>query len=89
MGEGKLSDTPLGDLARKGSFIMIFAAPRAPKTARFFVLSEKGEGLGKIAWYGPWRRYTFSADDTTLFEPTCLREIAQFLDDLMAERRKK
>ena len=46
-----------------------------------------GTVLGTIKWYGPWRKYSFFPTPTTLFEPTCLREIADFIDKAMAERK--
>ena len=34
--------------------------------------------LGWIKWFGRWRKYSFFPKGETVFEPTCLREIAVF-----------
>lgn len=39
--------------------------------------------LGVIMWYSPWRKkYVFYPENDTLFDPNCLREIADFVEDL-------
>lgn len=32
--------------------------------------------LGTIKWFGRWRQYTFFPEPETIFNPDCLREIA-------------
>ena len=44
--------------------------------------------LGFIKWYPPWRKYAFFPVDDTLYEPTCLRDIAKFIEGQMQARRK-
>jgi hypothetical protein len=34
--------------------------------------------LGEVRWYAPWRKYAFFPEPNTLFEPDCLRDIADF-----------
>lgn len=52
------------------------------KTKVWAVKSKmQGTILGKIGWYGPWRKYTFSAMPQTLFDSNCLNDIRQFLED--------
>lgn len=58
------------------------------KTYNIFVCSIKSdELLGKIAWYGPWRKYVFYPESDTLFDPKCLAEITEMLNKLMEERK--
>ena len=53
------------------------------KTHIFDVLtSDGGTNLGKIKWFGPWRKYAFFPEQNTLFETDCLSDISKFLDDL-------
>lgn len=40
--------------------------------------TEQSLALGKIQWYGPWRKYCFFPFRNTIFEQTCLTDIAQF-----------
>ena len=53
--------------------------------------SEKEVGglvLGKISWWGAWRKYAFFPQANTLYEQTCLRNIAQFIEEQTQNRRK-
>jgi hypothetical protein len=70
-----------------GTFIRFVEAEAAPKTKRYVVQTKDGQRLGSVSWYGAWRCYAFFPDSDTLYEHVCLREIAAFLDGLMAERR--
>lgn len=36
--------------------------------------------LGRVSWYAPWRRYCFFPIDGSLYDPSCLREIADFCE---------
>ena len=47
---------------------------------------SSGESLGYVKWYGPWRQYWFEPYNAG-FNSGCLKDITQFLDDLMEERR--
>jgi hypothetical protein len=58
------------------------------RTAIFDVQSKTGVHLGDIKWFAPWRRYTFTPiDGNTVFDSACLKEITQFIDKQMEERR--
>lgn len=35
--------------------------------------------LGQIKWFGRWRKYVFEPTEKTVYEETCLREIALFI----------
>jgi hypothetical protein len=51
------------------------------KTRVFRVEStEQGSVLGLVKWFGRWRKYSFFANPDTVYEPTCLREIAIFCE---------
>jgi hypothetical protein len=43
--------------------------------------------LGEVRWHGAWRCFAFFPAAGTLFEPTCLRDLAAFIDWLMGERK--
>jgi hypothetical protein len=83
-----LAYTTPGDIPRHGEFIDFVALGHLPtgKMPRFRVVTVEGkEGLGDIKWYGAWWCYVFEPDGQTIYEKKCLRDIAQFLDDLTAE----
>jgi len=49
--------------------------------------------LGNIQWFGRWRKYAFNPLPGTVYEPTCMEEIAQFMREEtrehMAQARKR
>jgi len=49
--------------------------------------SEYGSFLGTVKWYGAFRKYSFFPNDNIVFETQCLKDIANFLDCLMIERK--
>ena len=64
--------------------------PYEGKTKRFEVISKKHCGiiLGRISWYGAWRQYIFSPAFETVWNRDCLKDIQDFLQQLMDERKK-
>ena len=47
---------------------------------------RSGAVLGEIKWYGAWRQYCFFPSALSIFNPTCLDDINQFIGELMAQR---
>lgn len=63
------------------------------RTLRWRVTSLDGGTLGHVEWYSPWRCY-FLPSVETLFEKTCLRDLADFCeqatrDHIEGLRRKR
>lgn len=57
------------------------------KTDRFTVSGKNDLNvLGWIDWYSPWRRYTYHPTNQTLYDSSCLKEIAEFIDKQMQKR---
>lgn len=52
--------------------------PEGMKTRVFQVYDSTGTLLGAVRWFGRWRCYAFYPHGETVYEPTCLREIAEF-----------
>jgi hypothetical protein len=44
--------------------------------------------LGTISWYSHWRQYIFSPWKEVIFSEGCLKDIADFIKQLMDERKK-
>lgn len=64
--------------------------PEGRKTKKFKVFTkEDGIVLGEIKWLGSWRTYGFYPMVDTVYEKTCLRDIADFCEKLMGERLKE
>lgn len=62
--------------------------PFKGKTKKFHIISKSsGFILGLISWYPQWRCYTFSAAYPTTWNIGCLKDIQDFLQKLMDERK--
>jgi hypothetical protein len=60
--------------------------PTGQKTGIWRVMAQdNGAFLGKIKWFGRWRKYCFFPSGDTVFEEVCLRDIAKFVE---SETRK-
>jgi hypothetical protein len=59
------------------------------RLTRLFVVlnTESQTPIGNIAWYGAFRQYSFFPKENTVFEKTCLKDISEFLQQLMDERK--
>jgi hypothetical protein len=59
-----------------------------PKTKRWIVQTKQEyTQLGIIRWCCGWRKYAFYPYPDTLYEQDCLRDIADFIDKQMKERK--
>jgi hypothetical protein len=45
--------------------------------------------LGEVKWFGRWRQYSFFPESNTVFEKQCLKDIINFIENLMLERKNK
>lgn len=60
------------------------------KTKLWFVVPIGTTGrLGQVRWYAPWRKYTFWADPSCIFEEQCLRDIADFCEKETKKHKRK
>lgn len=58
------------------------------KTKLFTVMSAAGGVLGWVSWYAPWRKYCAAVSSPdNIFDPTCLREIADFCEKQTKEHK--
>jgi hypothetical protein len=58
------------------------------KTKCWMVRSKHGgEPIALVSWYGPWRKYVLYPQDATLYDASCLTDIAAFLTEQMEARR--
>jgi hypothetical protein len=77
--------------ARPTNQYLRFEEFRSPsgKTLTVHVMSaSRGEPLGSIGWYGPWRQYTFRPCSQTIWNTSCLDTIQAYIAALMEERRR-
>jgi len=59
------------------------------KTSIWPVLTMEGYQLGVVKWFGRWHQYAFYPAPDTVFERSCLRDIARFCEDRTVEMRRK
>jgi hypothetical protein len=64
-----------------------FAGPRTD--AWYVVSKEQDAPLGVVKWYGPFRCYAFYPWPDTVYERTCLRDIADFCEAETVKRRQR
>jgi hypothetical protein len=87
--------TKLNSEWTEGTHIKFWKEPKDPKrkTDTYFVGNKgSGEVLGAITWFSRWRKYSFYPYADMTFEETCLREIAEFIEQetrLHREAKKK
>jgi hypothetical protein len=63
--------------------------PCAGITQLWNVRSKKhGDYLGSIKWFGRWRQYAFFPLPETAWNPECLKDICEFIRNLMDDWRK-
>jgi hypothetical protein len=67
--------------------IAFLAKSKSCKTDIYQVISKEGILLGDIKWCARWRKYAFYPDNDTVFEQTCLNDIAEMLE-ILKQRRK-
>lgn len=84
---GPPPDLQYGMLREIGKWCCVEEQPPTGKTRRFIVTDAAGNPLGDVKWFSTWRRYAFYPGRLTVYEPTCLRDIAAFIDEITAERR--
>jgi len=59
-----------------------------PKTDVYdVVIIDSGGVLGQVKWFPQWRKYSFFPVQCTVYEKQCLRDIANFCEQLMEYRR--
>ena len=70
-------------LAGNGRWITFWRLPRYPprRTEIFEVrTADRRQLLGEVRWFARWRRYALFPTPGTVFEGTCLRDIAVFCE---------
>lgn len=59
------------------------------KTKTWLVKPNLGKAIGEIRWFAGWRKYSFQPYGSTIFEESCLRDIAAFLEQQTREHKAK
>jgi hypothetical protein len=63
---------------------------KSGRTEIWFVFSKDSDLLlGEVKWFGKWRRYCFYTIDSTIFDWSCLRDIADLCEARMKVRNNR
>jgi hypothetical protein len=74
----------------KYQYIRFLEEHTTGKTSKWSCLNNKSDDcLGMVRWDGGWRQYVFWPEDCCMFSNGCLRDIADFLDQLNAKQKAK
>jgi hypothetical protein len=70
-------------------YLLFIEVGSKPKTKVFEVKNKISlYKLGSIKWFPAWRKYCFFIDVPSIFDADCLSDIQDFINTLMAERKK-
>lgn len=70
------------------SYIKFVEVPFEGKTKRWEVQTkDTNVPLGRIQWFGPWRKYAFDPAWITHWDEECLREVADFVEARTKEHK--
>lgn len=81
----------IGALKTEGKYIdfRLHAVSPSGKTKTWKVQNRENLTiLGTISWFGRWRKYVFEPLADMVFEETCMRDIAQFIQQETTYLRK-
>lgn len=66
-----------------------FAQDPRKKTGTYGVFTkDTGQLLAEIRWYGRWRKFSLYPKVESIWEATCLREMAFVLEQLTQQQRR-
>ena len=63
-------------------------AQTCPRTCIWTVYTNDGGCLGEVKWWSGWRKYCFFPASGSLYEQDCLRDIANFCQEVTTIHRE-
>ena len=75
-------------LLKQTKFLNFTELPSKGKTQIIGVGNTSGSKLAYIKWHSGWRRYVFLPLPDTLFDAGCLKDILDFITELMEDRKR-
>lgn len=77
-------------LQQNNKYIRFIQVQKLPKTEVYAVITTVGDSiLGHVKWFGSWRQYAFFPTINTVFEKQCLRDIANFCEEITKIHKDK
>lgn len=59
----------------------------ASRKTKIWIVNCGDHELGKVSWYAAWRRYCFYPWQSKVFDAACLREAADFCEQMTKEHK--
>lgn len=80
----------IGEYIKETKYLTFVVIEHKPKTVVVGVYTVNGLDLiAEIKWYSAWRQYTFDPEYNTTWNTQCLKDVAEVLEYLNTEQRKK
>ena len=77
-------------IENEGKWIVFVLVKEGEKTNVWQVATKDlKEKLGEIKWFPHWRKYAFIPYEETIYENTCLHDMADFIEGQMNLRKQK
>ncbi len=57
-------------------------------TTTWDLINQSNELLGSIKWKSGWRKYVVEFNSGVAFDPSCLRDLADILEDIMRHENR-
>lgn len=77
------------ELLHQTKFLNFTRLPSTGKTLHIGVGNNQGHKLAFIKWDTGWRRYVFLPLGGTQYDVSCLKDIEDFITDLMEKRKQQ
>lgn len=75
-------------LIKQTKFLNFTELPSTGKTRVIGVGNNQGLKLAYIKWENGWRRYVLHPMNFTIYDAACLKDITDFITEIMNERKK-
>jgi len=75
-------------LLKQTKYLNFTELPSKGVTKIIGVGNTSGSKLAFIKWHSGWRRYVFLPLPETLYDVACMKDILDFIQELMDERKK-
>lgn len=79
----------INDLIKETKYLKFIVTKLKPKTVVVGVYNiTHNEVIAEIEWYGPWRQYTFTPKEGTVWNKECLIDVNDTIELLKNDRLK-
>ena len=74
----------------ESKYLFFVVGEPKPKTEVWQLVSKSQDALlGELKWYAPWRQYCFFPEPETIWSPSCLKDVLDFINGMKFRREIK